>query len=258
MLFWMFWCSLSHWRLGGGDQLCSYFEHGEAEARQFPHSLKVTQLVGGFKACPLHWQQVHELTEESAINGHIVCVLSRTMTLGTHSFVCLLAVAQPPSVPLNVKDTMGSRSLSIHIFGIVSKVNVPLSSRENKDPWISCCILALVSSTIKWGWTSLVNLQRTKIIRCSNSGLLDSREESYPTADQGNKKDGEALQHGSLLSYPQVYTQRNQSVLVASHIQTYCSTIHGNGQVCWVDFVGFTQDRSIWEKGPSTDRLPSH
>lgn len=100
--------------------------------------------------------------------------------------------------------------------------------------------------------------QRTKIIRCSNSGLLDSREESYPTADQGNKKDGEALQHGSLLSYPQVYTQRNQSVLVASHIQTYCSTIHGNGQVCWVDFVGFTQDRSIWEKGPSTDRLPSH
>lgn len=114
---------------------------------------------GGFKACPLHWQQVHELTEESAINGHIVCVLSRTMTLGTHSFVCLLAVAQPPSVPLNVKDTMGSRSLSIHIFGIVTKVNVPLSSRENKDPWISCCILALVSSTIKWGWTSLVNLQ---------------------------------------------------------------------------------------------------
>lgn len=114
---------------------------------------------GAFKACPLHWQQVHELTEESAINGHIVCVLSRTMTLGTHSFVCLLAVAQPPSAPLNVKDTMGSRSLSIHIFGIVTKVNVPLSSRENKDPWISCCILALVSSTIKWGWTSLVNLQ---------------------------------------------------------------------------------------------------
>lgn len=142
-LFRMFSYSLPHCGLGGGNQLCSYVEHEEAEARQFPHSLKVTQLVGGgFKVCPLHWQQVHKLTEESAINGHIVCVLSRMMTLGTHSFVCLLAVAQPPSAPLNVEDTMGSQSLSIHSFRIMTKVNVPLSSRQNKDPWISCCILA--------------------------------------------------------------------------------------------------------------------
>lgn len=33
--------------LGVRDQLCSYLIHGEAEARQFQHSLKVTQLVGG-------------------------------------------------------------------------------------------------------------------------------------------------------------------------------------------------------------------
>lgn len=106
------------------------------------HSRSHSWWGGGFKVCPLHWQQVHKLTEESAINGHIVCVLSRMMTLGTHSFVCLLAVAQPPSAPLNVEDTMGSQSLSIHSFRIMTKVNVPLSSRQNKDPWISCCILA--------------------------------------------------------------------------------------------------------------------
>lgn len=81
---------------------------------------------------------MRKLTEESAINGHIVCMLGRTMTPGTHSFVCLLAVAQPASAPLNLKDIMGSPSLSSHIFGIMTKMNFHLSSGENKDPWISC------------------------------------------------------------------------------------------------------------------------
>lgn len=122
--------------LGGGDQLCSYLMYGAVPALTQGHTAG-----GGFKACPSfhrRWQQVHKLTEESAINGHIVCVLRRTMTPGTHSFVCLLAVAQPASAPLNLKDTMGSSSLSIHIFGIMTKMNFHLSSRENKDPWISC------------------------------------------------------------------------------------------------------------------------
>jgi hypothetical protein len=46
----MFSYSLPHCGLGGGNQLCSYVEHEEAEARQFPHSLKVTQLVGGSRS----------------------------------------------------------------------------------------------------------------------------------------------------------------------------------------------------------------
>lgn len=76
--------------------------------------------------------------KERAINGHIVCALSRTMTLGTHSFVCLLAVTQPSSAPLNVKDTMGSKSLCIHIFGVITKINFALSSyRESKNSWVS-------------------------------------------------------------------------------------------------------------------------
>jgi hypothetical protein len=77
--------------------------------------------------------------EERAINGHIVCVLSRMMTLGTHSFVCLLAVIQPASAPLNVKDTVGSKSLSTHIFGIIIKINFDLFPyRENKTPKVNC------------------------------------------------------------------------------------------------------------------------
>lgn len=50
-----------------------------------------------------------------------LCVYSvERWTLGTHSFVCFWAVTQPVSAPLNVKDTMGSKSLSIHIFGIIT------------------------------------------------------------------------------------------------------------------------------------------
>lgn len=115
--------------------------------QQFQISLKVTRPVRRYNppwAFPLYCTDVPRAdasamkAEERAINGHIVCVLSRTMTLGTHAFVCLLAVTQPSSAPLNVKGTMGSKSLSIHIFGIITKINFDLSSnRENKNTWVS-------------------------------------------------------------------------------------------------------------------------
>lgn len=170
-LFQIFSYSSSHcvfkMTLGGGDQLCSYLMYGGAAST---HS-RSHSWWGWFKACPSfhsRGQQVHKLTEERAINGHIVCVLRRTMTPGTHSFVCLLAVAQPASAPLNLKDTMGSPSLSIHIFGIRTKMNFHLSSRENKDPWISCRIWRWFPQTIKRGWTSLVNLpMMVRTIICS-------------------------------------------------------------------------------------------
>lgn len=58
------------------------------------------------------------------------------MALGTRSFVCLWAVIQPASAPLNEEDAAVSKSLSIHIFGI-TKINFDLSSyRENKNPWV--------------------------------------------------------------------------------------------------------------------------
>lgn len=55
---------------------------------------------GRFKACPsFHtlWQQVHKLGEESAINGHIVCALSRTMTPGD-TFICVSFGSHPTSL----------------------------------------------------------------------------------------------------------------------------------------------------------------
>lgn len=75
---------------------------------------------------------------ERAINGTIVCVLRRTRALGTHSFVCLLAVTQPASTPFNKKDTMNFKSLSIHIFRIITRINFDLFSySENKTPWLN-------------------------------------------------------------------------------------------------------------------------
>lgn len=119
---------------------------------QVPESLKVTQLVRVY-VCFEFWSFPQHCTdspradgwameaEERAINGPIVCVLSRTRTLGTHSLVCLLAVTQPASTPLNVKDTMSSKSLCIHIFRIITRINFDLFSySENKNPWLSCFI----------------------------------------------------------------------------------------------------------------------
>lgn len=68
-----------------------------------------------------------------------LCVdVAERWPLGTHSFVCLWAVTQPVPAPLNVKDTMASKSLSSHIFGIITKINFDLSPYgENKNPWVS-------------------------------------------------------------------------------------------------------------------------
>lgn len=74
--------------------------------------------------------------------------------------ICVPLGNHPTSpAPLKVKGTMGSKALSSHIFGIITKIHFDLSSyRENKKSLGQLCHLALVSSTAEWGLTRLVNL----------------------------------------------------------------------------------------------------
>lgn len=132
-----------------GVSIIPTLQTGMLRPKQFQDSLKVTQLVRRHSSCK-PWSfpppSTDSLTADSwdmaaqarAINGPIVCVHSRAKTLGTRSFVCLWAATPVTSAPLNVKDTMGSKSLSIQILGIITKINFVLSSsRENKNPWVS-------------------------------------------------------------------------------------------------------------------------
>lgn len=121
---------------------------GRARPKKVQNSLKVAQLfrrLSLFRSSsfPLHTPDSQTASavaaQDKAINGPIVCVLSREMALGTHSFVCLWAVTQPAPAPLNVKGTTGSKSLSIHTFGITTKVKFDLSSYTgNKNPQEAC------------------------------------------------------------------------------------------------------------------------
>ena len=124
----------------GGSQRYCYLTNGEGEAKESPELTQgciTIQEIESFQVLILPF--AHPWLTDSICCGSpgqsykwpIVCVLSREMALGTHLFVCLWAVTQPAPAPLNVKGTTGSKPLSIHVFGIITKVTLtyPLIQR---------------------------------------------------------------------------------------------------------------------------------